>query len=167
LVASLIYDIVKAVDGMIDRFRDAKSRGESTFNAIKASVKPVTDAVKGLVDWFGRLADKIRRLPVVGNLIPGGGGRSFAAGGITNGPSLAGEAGPEMVIPLTRPLAQVDPSVRAIAAMLRGQGTDQVTMGGSTGPTKIVNNSIKVYAPSADPEAVAAQVVNRSVAMAM
>jgi hypothetical protein len=29
-----------------------------------------------------------------------------------------------------------------------------------------VNNEIKVYAPSADPEAVAAQVVNRSVAMA-
>jgi hypothetical protein len=164
----LIYSGIKKVDELIQRFRDAKSQGESTFNAIKAAVKPFTDALKSAWDWVGKIITRVSQIkfPSIPSAFTKLGGKLFAAGGITTGPSIAGEAGPEMIIPLTRPLSQIDPSVRAIAAMLRGQGTDQVVTGGATGPTKIVNNEIKVYAPSADPEAVAAQVVNRSVAMA-
>jgi hypothetical protein len=168
-MVSIIYEVIKKIEEMVQRFKDAKSEGKSTFDSIKAAVKPFTDALKGVWDWLGKIIGRISqiRFPSIPSAFTSLAGKLFAAGGITNGPSIVGEAGPEMVIPLTRPLSQVDPSVRAIAAMLRGQSTDRVVTGGATGPTKIVNNDIKVYAPSADPEAVAAQVVNRSVAMAM
>jgi hypothetical protein len=163
----MTVDIVK---GLVERFTEAKSEGKSTFDSIKAAVQPFTDALKNAWDWIGRIISRLSQVkfPSIPSAFTSLAGKLFAAGGITRGPSIAGEAGPEMIIPLTRPLNQVDPSVRAIAAMLRGQGGDQiVTGGGATGPTKIVNNDIKVYAPSSDPEAVAVQVVNRSVAMAM
>jgi hypothetical protein len=159
---------VEFVYNLITRFQDAKREGQSTFGAIKAAVQPFIDALKNAWDWIGKIITRVSQIkfPSIPSAFTSLAGKLFAAGGITSGPSIVGEAGPEMVIPLTRPLAQVDPSVRAIAAMLRGQSTDRIVSGGSTGPTKIVNNQIKVYAPSADPEAVAAQVVNRSVAMA-
>jgi hypothetical protein len=46
---------------------------------------------------------------------------------------IIGEAGPEAVVPLNRPLSQVNPAVRALSAFAQGQG------GTSTGPAKIVN----------------------------
>ena len=53
------------------------------------------------------------------------GGRQyeFATGGTVTGPTraLIGEAGPEAVVPLNRPLAQVDPSVRALSAIAQGK----------------------------------------------
>jgi hypothetical protein len=64
-----------------------------------------------------------------GGVIAGGrqiaGGRAFAYGGVLNTPtwfgnSLAGEAGPEAIVPLSKPISQVDPSVRALAAFARG-----------------------------------------------
>jgi hypothetical protein len=162
-VIDMMKGLVNAIIKAGEWFNRLKKDGGSAMDALKAKIQPIIDAfnrVKGAVQG---VIDKIKgiKFPSMPSWLPG-----FAAGGITMGPSIVGEAGPEMVIPLTRPLSQVDPSVRAIAAMLRGQSSDQVIMGGSTSPTKIVNNEIKVYAPSADPEAVAAQVVNRSVAMA-
>jgi uncharacterized protein YukE len=162
-VIDMMKGLVNAIIKAGEWFNRLKKDGGSAMDALKAKIQPIIDAFNKVRDAVQRVIDKIKgiKFPSMPSWLPG-----FAAGGITMGPSIVGEAGPEMVIPLTRPLSQVDPSVRAIAAMLRGQSSDQVIMGGSTSPTKIVNNEIKVYAPSADPEAVAAQVVNRSVAMA-
>jgi phage-related protein len=157
-VSSQITAIINIFKGIPGKVKNAIASIVGVFGDV------MRDAYNKVKEWIGKITGAFSNMwSSVKSKIP-----FFAAGGITTGPSIVGEAGPEMVIPLTRPLSQVDPSVRAIAAMLRGQGGgDQVVAGGSTGPTKIVNNSIKVYAPSADPEAVAAQVVNRSVAMAM
>ena len=60
--------------------------------------------------------------------VEGGGVRPpymLASGGLFDGPTPAiiGEAGREAVIPLDRPLSQINPSVRGMAAALRGGGT--------------------------------------------
>jgi phage-related protein len=156
VVGTRIGDMIAKFLGFRDKVRDIVMSIPRFF--VDAMVK-AWNTVKSYIDKIKNAFSSM--WSTVKSKIP-----FFAAGGITTGPSIVGEAGPEMVIPLTRPISQIDPSVRAIAAMLRGQNSDQVITGGTTGPTKIVINEIKVYAPSADPEAVAAQVVNRSVAMA-
>ena len=47
----------------------------------------------------------------------------FASGGMLTGPRhiLAGEAGPEAIVPLNRALGQVDPSVRWLSAIAQGK----------------------------------------------
>ena len=89
-----------------------------------------------------------------------------ASGMVVTGPTNAiiGEAGPEAVIPLTRPLGQIDPSVRAMAALLRGQGKSlggggRVMPGGGT-----MTNYFTINTPAEDPRTVATQTVNRMVA---
>lgn len=64
----------------------------------------------------------------------------FATGGTVYGTTHAiiGEAGPEAVVPLNRPLSQVDPSVRALSAI--AQGKVPALAGGGIGgaPSKTV-----------------------------
>ncbi len=54
----------------------------------------------------------------------------FATGGTVYGPTraLVGEAGPEAIVPLNRPLSKVDPSVRWLSAI--AQGKDPAMAGG-------------------------------------
>jgi hypothetical protein len=90
------------------------------------------------------------------------------AGMMINGPQTlnVGERGlREALIPLDLPLSRVDPSVRAMAEALRGGGGG-VPAAGSIGRQVNVYNSIEVNSTSADPVAVATQVVNRAAAMA-
>jgi hypothetical protein len=155
--------IVKTVDWL------ARMSASNPFSKLTGAADSFKNAVKGAWEWVKNLISKLQAIkwPSIPGALKSLAGKFFAAGGITTGPSIAGEAGPEMVIPLTRPLSQIDPSVRQIAAMIRGQSTDRMSVPtGQTGPMKVVNNDIKVYAPSTDPAAVAEQIVNRSVAMA-
>jgi hypothetical protein len=96
-----------------------------------------------------------------------GGGRVRAAGGLITRPeiSLIGEAGPELVIPLRRNLGQVDPAVRSLSAMLQGKKYkgQQPAVGG---PGKVVNVTQHITPNSADPQAVAHQMLNRLVVVA-
>ena len=89
------------------------------------------------------------------------------AGGLVASPQLAtvGERGyTEAIVPLQLPLNRVDPSVRHFAEVLRGSGLHAPMSAPSTG--KVVNNYMTITPISADPSAVAQQVVNRSAAMA-
>lgn len=170
MILSGIFSIIALGVSTAARLADQFNRLTQTnpFAALADKTKGFRDAVKGAFDWVGRLIGNLGRIrfPSIPSGLTALAGKFFAAGGITNGPSIAGEAGPEMVIPLTRPLSQIDPSVRQIAAMIRGQSTDRMLVPNQSGPMKVVNNDIKVYAASTDPSAVAEQVVNRSVAMA-
>jgi len=69
----------------------------------------------------------------------------------------------EAIVPLQLPLNRVDPSVRHFAELLRGAGIHQTTTGT---PGKVVNNYLTVTPASADPGAVATQIINRSAALA-
>lgn len=67
---------------------------------------------------------------------------------------IIAEAGPEAVVPLNRPLNQVDPSVRFLSAIAQGIA---VPMGSGK---RIDVGGITVIAPQADPRAVAVHTVN-------
>jgi hypothetical protein len=91
-----------------------------------------------------------------------GGRRRMAAGGILRNPTLlaggsvlAGEAGPEAIVPLTGALANVDQSVRGLAAAARGVGQ-------GNGRTLIIEaGAIQINTPAADGRIVATQVLDR------
>lgn len=87
----------------------------------------------------------------------------LARGGLVTRPTMAmiGEAGPELVIPLDRPLSQIDESVRALAAI--AQGKTSYASGGVAGGRSVVvaADAIRVMVPNADPRQVASAVVDR------
>ena len=92
-----------------------------------------------------------------------GGQTAFATGGVVFGPTraLIGEAGPEMVVPLTRPLSLISPAVREVAAF--AQGKTAMASGGIAGARSIViqPGAIVVNSPNANPELVAESVLDR------
>lgn len=87
----------------------------------------------------------------------------FAAGGQVNGPTraLIGEAGPELIVPLRRPLSLVDPSVRWLSAIAQGKMPAMASGGGAGGGTTNhwAPGSIVVEAAE-DPRATALEVVD-------
>jgi hypothetical protein len=133
---------------------------------VGANTKPGVDAVNTFVDFANRQHATIT-VSAVGHPSTGGIlGSPTAAGRIVYGPTnlLAGEAGAEAIVPLTRPLSQVDPAVRGLAAVAQGKPLDNnpATQFGATYIAKAVDvGGITVVTPLADPIAVAQQVVNR------
>jgi hypothetical protein len=94
-----------------------------------------------------------------------------ATGGIFEGmrgvgiPRTIGEAGPEAVVPLNRPLSQVDPSVRWLSAIAQGLKAPAMASGGVVGAGKTINvGGLTVVTPNADPKAVAHETINSLVA---
>ncbi len=91
----------------------------------------------------------------------------FAKGGIVTGPTAAliGEAGAEAVIPLHKPLSQIDPAVRGMAALVRGenQGGYAAQGGSVTNNTHSapVTNTFNIQDMTGDAEATAQKVINR------
>ena len=93
--------------------------------------------------------NKIQRMPT-------------ASGGIFSGPQtrLIGEAGPEAVVPLNRPLSQVDPAVRALSAVAQGKASTVTNNNGRT----VEVGGLTIITPTKDPAAVAREAVNQLVA---
>lgn len=89
--------------------------------------------------------------------------QSMAAGGFANFRQfirpdvIAGESGREAVVPLDRPLGQVDPAVRLLSAFAQGL----LPLGGTT-----INQNVSVVSNSKDPVAVARQVMAHMTAAA-
>lgn len=121
LVGSWIDDIV----GLFDVFDRLSNTVKGMMNAVKdALVNPIRDAWYAIRDFINNIINKFNSIPTP-DLTPGFDlpGPFGAAGGLFNRatPMIIGEAGREALIPLDRPLSQVDPSVRDMAATLRGQ----------------------------------------------
>lgn len=88
----------------------------------------------------------------------------FATGGTVFGPThaLVGEAGPEAIVPLNRPLSKVDPSVRALSAIAQGL-TPALAGGGIAGAqskTVIFEAGAIVVQGAQDPRRAAIEVAN-------
>lgn len=73
------------------------------------------------------------------------------------------EAGAEMVVPLQRPLSQVDPSVRAVAAFARGLPVS----GGGGKTVNIEPGAFQVVTPNTNPVLVASMVMDQVVEVAL
>lgn len=92
----------------------------------------------------------------------------FASGGILGGPRyiLAGEEGPEAVVPLNRPLSRVDPSVRWLSAIAQGR-SPAMAAGGITGSGGGRTNNVEagaiVIQEARDPLATSVEVLDRLV----
>jgi hypothetical protein len=130
-----------------------------------ANVNNPTDQI---VSWFyglgGRIVSAIGSIDLSGLVhlpnIPGVDEPWNASGKIYYGPTKigVGEAGPEAIVPLDRPLSMVDPSVRALSAFAQG-----LIPGSTDTSRKIDASGWTVVSPGADPEAVAKQVINELV----
>lgn len=83
-----------------------------------------------------------------------------ASGMVVNGAQVVGvgEAGPEAIVPLNRPLSQVDPSVRALSAFAQGLSTDS---GQARQQVVIQAGAISITTPVTDPALVARMVLDQ------
>lgn len=159
-----LLSIVSLIGELIDLFGKLLSAASSTLSPIIGFFTTMWTWVLKVVNAVGNLISKIGNIhfpkaPSWLSWVPG-----LAAGGIVAGPThaLIGEAGPEAVVPLNRPLSMIDPSVRGMAALLRGQSA----AGAQAVPSNVFNTDITVNSPLADPGAVATQVVNRLAVLA-
>jgi hypothetical protein len=95
--------------------------------------------------------------------------QSMASGGFANFRQfirpdvIAGEAGREAVVPLDRPLGQVDPAVRELAAF--AQGKFDALLSNAVAKQGINASGWTIVTPTTDPAAVADEVFNRLAAM--
>lgn len=109
----------------------------------------------------GSGASLVKRGAIIDSMASGGVIRSMASGGFANFRQfirpdvIAGESGREAVVPLSRPLSQVDPSVRMLSAIAQGK-----IVGGSGAVKQIDMSGWTVVSNSKDPAVVAVQVAN-------
>jgi hypothetical protein len=135
---------------------------------IVTKVSADTAAAQQGIDSFVRTNNgKTIRIYVDGSFDTGVGTiKGNAAGGTFTRPTIGlfGEAGPEAIVPLNRPLSRVDPSVRALSAIAQGLSQAPRLAGSNTlGSGKSVNISPGAITIQGDmqPEATATRVVNR------
>jgi hypothetical protein len=170
-----IRSALAAIVGFIPGFNIAAAAGRAVAGVVSSLTHPFTTARDVISRIMAEIEGLVNRIPglrsaaegaqrtigdILGNIGDGLGRLGLprmAAGGITDGPSIAGEAGREVVIPLERPLELVDPSVRGLAALLRGKGGSENMPAGVT----IADGAIRVYTNVADPELVASSVMDR------
>jgi phage-related protein len=123
--------------------------------------------VLNVIDAFNVLAGK--RATIDANPKNGRGANGvprFASGGILAGPRriLAGESGPEAIVPLRRSLSQVDPSVRFLSAVAQGEMPRMATGGIAGGGRQVIFQAGAILVQGANnDEALAVGVVNRIV----
>lgn len=173
--ADRVGGFFSALPGRLRRLSESFGGAASSW---AATILSTVAAVPGeIIDFFRGLAGRI--LAVVGTIhipvkldVQGGLGRltggliGSASGGVFDAAALRviGEDGPEAVVPLNRPLDQVDPSVRWLSALAQG-----ITPNGgmsSAGPGKTINNEFHITTPTTDVVGVAREVVNQLVASA-
>lgn len=174
-VSNKISDIVNWFQSLpgkitsIDWGHVGSTVGDAIYNAI---INAVTGLPGQIVSMFAHLGQDILNAIGsinVGSLIHGPAALlhriGLASGGLVVGPQmrLIGEAGPEAVVPLSRPLNQVDPAVRALSAIAQGKALGGVATVDSG--RRIDVGGITVITPVKDPAAVAQQVVNRIAAV--
>jgi phage-related protein len=130
----------------------------------------IGNTIKGFQDLItiaGRVAQALGliKAPKAFGNIGGGDPIKFASGGFVNTPTraLIGENGPELVVPLTRPLGQVDRSVRNLSAILRGRRGTSTT---NSQRTVIVEDGAIRIESTGDAGQAASAVLDRFVAKA-
>jgi phage-related protein len=153
-IGKVIGDVFGTIGGIMKgAFDGVVSFIRGIFNGIidlvNGVIGGINDAGKAAGDFLGVKFVKLGKLP------------RLAAGGITSGPTIAGEAGREIVIPLDRPLSMVNPEVRELSAALRGGGS--LSAGGPQKVVTVQPGAIVVQTPARDPWLVASSVLDRLV----
>jgi len=157
---------VDTLQGGLDTLEQTNPSPNITLPGINTRITEVRNLQSAINSLRSKTITITVNQRVTGQTLPGGirVPRSMA-GEIITQPGLrhVGERGyREAIVPLDLPLNRVNPEVRQLAALLRGEGTTLKLAGGKT-----VNNYLNVTPISADPEAIATKVINRAAAMAI
>lgn len=169
-----------------DKFREFGKQADTTLADLKTDLQTSQDKLNGIskeqrikidaseLAAFNKMLDtsisKLRTLDanLTANILEFGRSGKFgpntASGGIFDGAQARtiAEAGPEAVVPLNRPLSQVDPAVRALSAFAQGLPLGNTT---STSTVRSIGD-VTIITPTEDPRAVAAEVINQLAASA-
>lgn len=163
-------EFMRLVQLLTDLFAPMQKVGTLAFKGIEAAASVAQRVIEGLVSWIGKAIQAAKNLDVGGVLskafnlhLP-----QFANGSIVAGPTHAviGEAGPEAVVPLARPLSQVDPSVRWLSAIAQGKNPAMGNGGVTGGGINVQQGAIQVVTPATDGRQIASAVLDRLVAAA-
>lgn len=168
-----------AASGAADSIVGSMGRAQSSMGGLVGSLGSAKALLDGMGASAGAAAAAIGRIPKV----PGSLGTASAVGGVIDPTGniqrewmagggllnymqnyrgiIGGEAGREAVVPLDRPLGQVDPSVRALAAFAQGK----MDMG--TGRTLAIEKGAIQVIGSSDPWQTATLTVNQIVERAV
>lgn len=162
-------------DGMITDLGQGIANGlaglENWGDDVGGVMGDVIKAIKEAISWFLSLFGTANNIGTIKGKVGGGGGggtgaRFMASGGTLWGPTkvIAGEAGPEAIVPLRRNLNQVHPSVRWLSAIAQGKypamGSGG-TFGAGGGRSVLVEAGAIVVQGTTNPDAVAVGVMNR------
>lgn len=136
LVGVFTGDWNMAWNGLADVF---KGIWNTMVGYVESSVNQIISLINGIVKGINKVGEDLgleAAIPTIPKLSLSS--IKLASGGYFDRPTSAiiGEAGPEIAVPLSRPIGQVDPSVRAISALL--QGKPLPGQGGSGGGGGIV-----------------------------
>jgi hypothetical protein len=149
-----------------DAFDEWRNRVNDSIRGVKQVTIGITiDGGQEAIDQIATLQHHLNGLPkstTVGVLYKVQRIPVTAMGAVVVGPQvrMVGEAGPEAIVPLNRPLSQVDPAVRALSAIAQGKTNTTTNNNGHT-----VNvGGLTVVTPTKDPAAVARETVNQLVA---
>jgi hypothetical protein len=128
---------------------------------VEGGVNTVIDIINNLIRGINLLTGTIG-IPKIG-LLPNLRFQRLAGGGYFDTPTraLIGESGPEMVVPLRRPLGSVSPSVRSLSALLQGKGVSSTT---NNGASIVVEDGAFRLGDVGDPRMAANMVLDRLVA---
>lgn len=136
--------------GIVSTARGAINTLIGIINGIIGPINNVLGAIRNLTGGLVNL--KLPSLP------------KLAAGGLALSPSIVGEAGPELVIPLSRPLSMINPVARPFAEAIRNGGGMPSMDGGGKGGTTIMPGAIVVQTALLDPRLVGSAVLDAVVA---
>lgn len=165
-LSSAFSGLWTAADKVAGFFRGAFTKA---IDGIIGTFGKLRDSVGWVIDKLGSLANLIRKpfkikidMPNIAGRIAGALVPKMASGALVSGPThaLIGEAGPEAVVPLDRPLSQVDPAVRWLSAIAQGlTPVPAPNMSGAGGRTVNVGD-LTIVTPSRNPTVVAQEVVD-------
>lgn len=173
IAGSIVGSIVGRFSSLPGRIRGAisglRAIASAAFQGMVSAARSIPGQIVGFFQGLGgRIASAIGSISIPMPNIPDIPGipDPFASGGLVGRTTFAmlGEAGPEAVVPLNRPLSQVDPSVRMLSAIAQGKVRGMAS-GGTVGAGKTFNVEQHIYSPVDDPRAVAAETVNRLVSV--
>lgn len=159
--------LIPMFSGLWDGLQEA-GRGFTRFkDTVIGAINVLTSPIRGLIDLFNKMKGAADGANGASSRAGGGGGRlqAMASGGMLFGPTriLAGEAGPEAIVPLRRPLSQVDPDVRWLSAIAQGKHTPMANGGvvGASGRTVNVEAGAIVVQATSSPIATSVAVLDR------
>lgn len=134
--------------GLSGLYSSVTSKFSAAFEAARRIAGSISSLASGITSRLGNLS------------VPWN-----ASGNIYYGPTVigVGEAGAEAVVPLNRPLSQVDPSVRALSAIAQGLAVPGMSTTTNNRGVTVESGAITVQAPNADPVRVAESVLDHIV----